>query len=200
MKTSATGRLRVTALPQLISGQDFGLSDVENNKKMLAELKSDPTFKQVKIGSTLLGQVSDRLGLTLFFENRSLIRYYVQVTKAQFSGIPNAVVQTAVWRTPASGVAPGLTSKVFNRLIEKYGAIVSDKLHTDRGRDFWIDQLALAFDHGRKVGFLNKGQLVEIDAQEDLSRYLDSKNFSYGWGDNAQFQNYRFVIFKEKRQ
>ncbi|MGD0511184.1 MAG: hypothetical protein ABSA33_05080, partial [Candidatus Micrarchaeaceae archaeon] len=72
--------------------------------------------------------------------------------------------------------------------------------HTERGRDFWIEQLGRAFLAGNKVGLYSNGGIVELDTQKQLDDYLDPTNFLHPWGKSEHFQNYRFVIFKEKRE
>jgi hypothetical protein len=136
----------------------------------------------------------------LFLDDSRYITYYVQIKKIVLHGAGPSVVQTIVWRSLSGGAPPGITHKVFLYLLKKYGSIVSDKLHTERGRDFWIEQLNRAFSKGNKVGLYSNGAIVDLDTQEELDSYLDPNHFLHPWGKDESFQNYRFVIFKEMRE
>lgn len=198
MKLNAAHRL--TAFPQLISSQDFGFGDEKENSKELQQLLADPSYKTIKLAGQVFGMVVlDKYETALFIQRKNLITYYVQIMRISLVGVGPSVVQTIVWRS-LIGAPSNITSKVFLALLSKYGSIVSDKLHTDRGRDFWITQLWKAFDAGHKIGLYSNGHVVELDTEEDLTNYLNPTHFLHPWGKSENFQNFRFVIFKEKRE
>ena len=199
MKLNAAYRL--SAFPQLISGQDFGFGNREDNARQMKSLLEDPNYKQIKLVGQKFGMVPlDVSETALFLDNGKYITYYVQIKRIILHGVGPSVVQTIVWRSLSGGAPVGITSKVFTYLLKKYGSIVSDKMHTDRGREFWTIQLRRAFDSGQRVGLYSNGTIVDLDTVEELEDYLDPTHFLHPWGKSESFQNFRFVIFKEKRK
>jgi len=194
MKLNAAYRL--TAVPALIESQDFGLSDLFHNKQFLQGLMHDKSYKKVKFAGFELGKVSQgKNAIAFFLPRKDFIVYYVQLSKIELPQIGEAVMQTAVWR--ALGKAPpGITSAVFERIIDKYKIIVSDSLQTKEGRSFWVARLQEAFDKGHKVALLHKQTRVDLTTEEELDQYLNPKSFSHAWGTDESFADFRFIIIK----
>ena len=202
MKTKAATRLTLTtAMPQLVESQDFGLGTPQINKALRTGFLADPSYKEIRFAGTKFGSVTYGKGeISLFLTHKERISYFVQLTKTKVPGLgTESVTQTAVWR--ALGLAPsGITHKVFAAIITKYGSVVSDSRQTEDGRKFWSGRLIEFFTLGHKVGFLANQSLIYVDSEEDLNEYFDSQGLKYPWGRSEHYANFRFVIFKEKRQ
>lgn len=190
---------RVLSFPQLVSGQDFGLGNPITNKEFLEKLLKDSTYKTVKFAGQTFHKVNwGNLEIGLFLTDGEFIVYYVQLKTLALQDLGPVVVQTIVWRSLTD--APyGITSKVFKYILNKYQIIASDKVQTERGREFWITRLSEAFNSGNRIGLWSNGTLVDIDTKKELKDYVNEKHILHPWGKAEHFGNFRFVIFKEKR-
>jgi hypothetical protein len=73
---------------------------------------------------------------------------------------------------------------------------MSDKIQTDRGRDFWVDLMGDALDKKLIVELviLNKNVVIPITSEKDLNAFTQG-DFN-AWGKGLQYEQLRFLIRK----
>lgn len=155
------------------TGNDFGLENLVQNRKKLQlyleqeteVLEEDEDYKFFLAGSW------DDFGYLVKFDKKEneivyLCKFQVSSLAPAFSKV---VTQTEVWR--ALKTMPGIAKKTFFEiLIPRYGAILSDKIHTERGKEFWVSCMEEALRKGLKVGvvagprFFNKPEEITLEA------------------------------------
>jgi hypothetical protein len=184
-------------MPRLLSEQDWPIADEEVNRATLAKLLPNATELETIEGNKLYREGTAYNG-SYFFVKAGLIVYYMEyeVHAAHFSGL-HSVTQTSVWRKLGAGVPKGLASHVlFKYLVPKYPAVMSDKIQTDRGRDFWVDLMGDALDKKLIVELviLNKNVVIPITSEKDLNAFTQG-DFN-AWGKGLQYEQLRFLIRK----
>lgn len=193
----------ILAIPSLCDSTDFGLSKYSFNSQTLNDLKKRTSLEE-------LAKLTDNLRLYhfgspeqggYFVENISKgeIVYYMKYKKfdKKLVGVPS-VTQTAVWQSLTGGLISGFAKLfVFTHLLKEYPAILSDKLQTERGRDFWIRLMDQALEKGYKVGLVDfNGQKVHLIPDENsLSQWYRLDEGAWSWHSNKH-QGLRFVIYK----
>lgn len=134
-----------------------------------------------------------------FLVKAGLIGYYMEyeVHAAHFEGL-HSVTQTSVWRKLGAGVPKGMASRgLFKYLVPKYPAVMSDKIQTDRGRDFWVDIMGDALEKNLAVELvvLNKNTVIPITSEKDLNTFTNGDFNARGKG--LQYEQLRFLIRKQ---
>jgi hypothetical protein len=93
------------------------------------------------------------------------------------------VIMTGVWnRINAKGSAREL---IFNYYLKKYQFVISDKLQSTQGENYWKKLMIKAITNGYKVTVMTDKDEHDID---DVDKY---------WGNTAKFFNYRFKIYSK---
>lgn len=195
---------KVTAMPYLCDSTDFGLGKDAANHKFARQLME----KRHKL--VLVYELGDGVNVyrsgsmqngSLFMYNPAteIIGYYVRYETVKKKLTGHTVTQTAVWRALQEPKASGLTKRVvFEYLLAHYPAIMSDKMQTERGRDFWIDLMFQALARGYRVALadFNMQHLHEIDNAAELRLwYSGDDEHQPAWGDLNRHMALRFIIF-----
>jgi hypothetical protein len=122
--------------------------------------------------------------------------YYVkfEVKNKKFWNSPRQAVQVEVWRQIGSGdITHGLPKAIFfDYLLDKYGAIVCDYLHTEHGKRFWLDRLTEALKAGYEIfyGDYATRSLTKINNKRELmDSYVDQC-----WGLDTKHEYRRIAI------
>lgn len=188
--------------PQLISPLDEGHPILV--KVQQACLKALLDNKAKKVGSwntiPLWLTGSDKDGCYFLAEADTKaqdgILYFVKYSVVRLpraAGLGAAVRQVLVWRNPKVGVGPaGVAHHVFfNVLLPKYGALVTDRLQTQRGQQFWEFAVAEALRRGLIVELLNqsKQKTKRVHSTEELYGLRDTI-----WGPTLWFRDVLLVI------
>jgi hypothetical protein len=193
--------MQITAMPSLCDSTDFGLSvNNYNNKTGLSYLKRNPKIIEKLSDVSNLYRLGNKSEGFMFTWNTELqlIGYFVhyKVKSTKFHGL--SVTQTALWRNLLDADSSGLTNKVvFSILLKEYPAILSDKIQTGKGKDFWISLMTKALKLGHKVGLVSfNEQLVHnINSNLELRLWL-TDDLSGAWSFNSnQHQALRFIIY-----
>ena len=191
---------RVSAMPSLCDSTNFGLTDVANNKSMRIKLEKDnPAVVEVMSSGAVLQKTGTDRGYYFVVEpQENLLVYVMQYKKLQknLTGIPTAV-QTAVWRALGEPLADGLVRSVyFNHLLPKYGAIMSDRIQTSRGRDLWIDLIRRSLKgtslYVCLVDFLQQ-HFLHIESTFEFRIWEDDIGGYWSW-NSMRHQGIRFLI------
>ena len=192
-KSRLLATAKLTAMPRLVSDQDWPIADPEVNKATLVKLLDTATQVAVSDGNVLYRDGSPYDG-SYFLVKEGFICYYMEyvVHAAHFEGT-HSVTQTSVWRSLSPSVPRGLPAHVvFKYLVPKYPAVMSDRIQTERGRDFWIDLMAQALEKNLSVEIvpLTTRKVFPIKSQEELREWVATK--SGAWG--LQHEQIRFLI------
>jgi hypothetical protein len=75
-------------------------------------------------------------------------------------------------------------------LLAEFDTVISDTLHTVRGKEFWTIQMS-SHIHTNTVGFLIQDPVKIYDRTMPMEDWLTSVN---GWGTQPSFKHYRFFI------
>lgn len=189
----------VEAMPRLISDQYWPIADAEVNKDTLAKLLPVATELETRNGFKLYREGTAYDGSYFLVKpDGSSIVYYMEylVHAAHFSGL-HSVTQTSIWRKIGAGVPRGLASNVlFKYLVPRYPAVMSDKIQTTRGRDFWVEimQEALAKNLTVELVDIIKNEVFPVKTEHDLDMWQQDKTPAWGWGE--RYEQLRFVIRK----
>lgn len=193
---------KVTAMPYLCDSTDFGLSDETANKKYAAKLMAKPhtAIRDLNDGVVLYRSGSATDGsLFLYNPATQLIGYFVRYETANKKLVGHSVTQVAVWRSLEEPKSRGLALwVVFDYFLKHYPAIMSDKMQTDRGRDFWIDLISQALARGHRVALadFNLHKVHEIENHAELRLWNSgSGDATDAWGQLNRHMALRFIIF-----
>lgn len=182
------------------TGNDFGLENLLQNRKKLElylkqeteVLEEDESYKFFLAGSW------DTFGYLVKYDKKEneivyLCKFQVVNLEPIFSKV---VTQTEVWRALKS--MPGIAKRVFfDILLPKYGAILSDKIHTERGKDFWINCLGEALAKGLDVGVVAGKQFYEKPKDLSLGSFLSEVDtWKKGLENKERDEQIQFVIYK----
>lgn len=157
------------------SGNDFGLSDPKSNRKKLEhylENKTETLEENDKYEFFLFGSWTDWGYLIKYDKKEKLILYYCKFQVSPPSKLfPHIVTQTEVWR--ALNQVQGMAKKfLLGFLYEKFGAVMSDKIHTPRGEEFWRAILATAEDMGLGIAVVGSSQITPKTKEESLNDFF----------------------------
>lgn len=135
--------------------------------------------------------------LFMYNPHEDLIGYYVALEEQKKSLLGKKVTQTAVWRSMEDEKADGLTYKiVFDYLLKLYPAIMSDKIQTHDGKNFWIRLMFRALGRGHEVVLadLNARSIEEITMKADLRLLTTNPPADNPWGQMLKHKAMRFAI------
>lgn len=138
------------------TGNDFGLENqIQNQKKLKIYLEQETeVLEEDENYKFFLAGNWDNFGYLVKYDKKeNLIVYLCKFEVSQGTQLfPHLVTQTEVWR--ALKEMPGIAKRVFfDILYPKFGAILSDRIHTERGKEFWISCLKEADRKGLGIGF-----------------------------------------------
>lgn len=182
-------------MPKMISErEDFALENPEDNRLSTTQfLAKKPQMLQV--GQWPLLRVGN---VIRFIENgETLYHVKLELKHKGFWQSKMQIVQVEVWRQVGAGdKVHGLPKAVFfGYLLQEYGAIVSDYLHTDSGKRFWLDRCAEAINYGYHVYFGDYAnrQLDEVHNRSELLALYDTC-----WGGERKHEYRRMAVLSRQ--
>lgn len=196
-----TGRF-ITESPQLSDPDTFGLDNESKNKAMLVRLEADKVsvLEQGPVYELFETKKGPNRFIVLKNKNRGTIDYMINHIAVNTKPLGKTVTQVKLWRNMNSPGAAGITKRMFyDVLLKRFGTIVSDRIQTVRGKEFWIIRLAESTGLGFKVGLL--------DETKKIVKWFDPKHEDYqdwigrmeteGWGLDDHYADMRFVITRK---
>ena len=193
----AVERLKVTAMPQLIT-----LDDAEV-KHAIAECKAKS--REAKVVEPLSSHVSlldldtPAGGYYFLFDTvKSEVLYLVRYKLVELHeklALPSgkAYRQVLVWRNSGDALTTKIAEKVFwQYLYPKYRCLVSDSQQSEKGKEFWQYQVSNALEKKMTVKVVNTNDWVSttITSMVQLSE-ISSKV----WGKPEWFRRMVIVIY-----
>lgn len=179
-------------MPRMISDRDeFKLEKLKDNIESTSSfLARKPEI--LKLGEWQLLKAGNTIRL---IDNGETLYHVKFETKAKkFWNSPKQAVQVEVWKQyGSSDLTHGLPKAVFfNYLLEKYGAIICDYLHTENGKRFWLDRLVEALKEGYDVFYGDYGsrKLTKIRDREELFSVYQE----LCWGTEQKHEYRRMAI------
>jgi hypothetical protein len=184
-------------MPRLLSEQDWPIADEEVNRATLAKLLPNATELETIEGNKLYREGTAYDGC-LFLQQEGFISYYMEylVHSAHFNEV-HSVTQTSVWRSLSPANPENIASYVmFKYLVPKYPAVMSDKIQTERGRDFWVSIMSKALKKNLVVELvaLHKNLVIPITSDAELRQF--TRGDLNAWGKGLQYEQLRFLIRK----
>ena len=134
-----------------------------------------------------------------FVHEGGLIQYGVRVIRYKLVGKLNKPTcgQVSVWRNKLSPDTVGLPKWVSEKLLySKYGCIISDKVQSEDGENFWIHRIVDALKSGKSVSVLDideKHHTLEILDTQMIKSTRDLKRY-YTEGEDYSGEHFRFLI------
>ncbi len=182
-------------MPYLMAGNlDWGLNDDRKNRRRTGVIlhKNGTVIHGDNFG-TLYRVVNIHGGEFAYISNDThLISYYMQYRTTQRTDFGNCATQIKLWATIAPGMV-GLAGDVFfNIMLADYDTLISDHVHTDDGRRFWIRRMAEAVEKGFRVGLIDHDTVVKYDGT-GFQTWLNQID---GWGKSSQHRERLFYITK----
>lgn len=184
-------------MPQNTFPTDFGLDDLDFNKKFGTELLKSYGTK------TAIKKYDDGYTLWELKREYALIRdvdnYIAYYMRFKFDMIPlikrQCVRQVTVWRSQLAHTH-GLAKDIFtNTLVPSYQTVITDAEQTADGKRFWGDRIREALDDSSLfVYYINISHPKEIIEVKSMSEYADIVQGKPAYGDRRDFQNRRFII------
>jgi hypothetical protein len=136
-------------------------------------------------------------GYVVLFDGE-MVHYFVEYKKVKNDSLRFGR-QIYVWRNPESGLpSAGFARHVmFNILLPKFGALITDKLQTRKGASLWSNALAYAFASGGLHCYFydrrtSPSKLIPLYDQEDIGAW--GKEI---WGNGPDFQ-LTFAIISQR--
>lgn len=115
--------------------------------------------------------------ILLFNPDMQTVDYFVNYKKVHHGGI-SAGRQVLLWRAQSSPAAGGFAQHVFFKvLLPKYKTLFADTQQSDKGKEFWTNAIAHAFERNLHVYMYDRrkvpNELVEFDGLGDLNKHQD---------------------------
>jgi hypothetical protein len=158
--------------PERIPAQQFNLDNLVANQIFLKN-KIDKIQEIIEDSADYrIFKTGDKNNGWIILENysRQTADYVVQIKSKNWNWMPVTATQCILWRNPASPYVQNITTKIFfNYILQNYPVIMSDKLQTDNGQQFWLRQMANAINRNYEVGVanLNLRQINWYDPKND---------------------------------
>jgi len=201
------GQSLTIAMPYLTDNENAHFAkvlgnEITNRKLAKSLLKKNPQeIFDLGDGVKVYRVGTNKGYIFMYNPKEDLIGYYVQLEEQKRSLLGKKVTQTAVWRSMEDEKADGLTYKVvFDYLLKKYPAIMSDKIQTQDGKNFWIRLMFRALNRGNKIVLadLNLRSVEEIDMRADLRLITTNPPKDNPWGQMLKHKAMRFAIFAKE--
>lgn len=191
---------KVTSAPYLIDPTDFGLGDLSRNKERLQEYKKFPheKFSEWKDIPLIEYKKSDKESFVILeYKGEIIYLVHLKIEHLKQRDLPHNATQAEVWRSKIHGnITRGITTYVFDLVLNREKIMVSDTAQTDRGKEFWEDILAWYAGKGYEVGVFDIDDPNVDWAPKDYHLWLRESIPKY-WGKTLNHPEYfRFVIKK----
>lgn len=183
---------------QEIQPTDFRLSDPAVNRAFIAKqlpqqaeiIEQTPDYKIIRTGDGNQGWI--------FLHNlhQDTADYVIQYKTRNWPWLNRTVTQCVLWRNPASPYVGDITKRMFfDYLLLRYGTIMSDRLQTMQGRDFWMARMRDAVKLKYKVGvaYLTQHKVQWYDPANDgpFQSWMQAQDT---FGQHRKYQAIRYLI------
>jgi hypothetical protein len=201
----------IVAIPSLCDDEDFDLADPAKNRRKLTGLMARRPTQWGDDNELGEGLVLYRLGtpggtggsvfLTATDPGGSLIAYFMEYKRITKSVIGSSVTQTKVWRARGMGVPSGFVQgMMLGPLLDEFGAVMSDRLQTEDGKDLWVDFMGLALREKLHVALVDlpHRQVRPLRSSSDLREWSADTKGAGPWAwHSRKHQGLRFLISKK---
>lgn len=187
-----------TAHPALIPSSQFNFDNDSLNRQFVTDklnklaevIEEDDKHIFFRTGSK-------EQGWYIGYHKQIKLAYYcVQYQKLNKRLIGQTVTQTLVWRGDGFAITLGITNHViFDILLPRYGAILSDSQQTREGQRFWRDLIARADDRNLYYGLVdfNTKQFF-LPEEKEHSHTFWNRFVHVAYGSTNAHRAYRFLI------
>ena len=185
----------LTEMPQNIEDLDWhDLYDTGKNRAFYRALTKNVRKKSVlKVFATAeIFQLNSQ-----FFcldETSKRVTYYMKFEVGNNGKLGSFVWQSLVWSDEGSPYLSGIPQKIFfEKLVPKFGTIITDSQQTWHGKRFWKLRIKEALDKNLNVYFYNfqDHQIIKLD---DFEAFREVEKDNDVWGDFNAHKMKRIVI------
>jgi len=185
-------------MPKIVEPTNFGLDDRKTNHAFAKKMLKDKRKKIIKSfdDDHILYEIGQKI--ILINKQRQEINYVVQYDIKTFSALKqDAIQQIKVFRLKGSEYIDGLAKDIFfNKLLPKYGLMITDALQTEDGERFWFDRIRDALNLNLFVYY------VDLVNKKENFRILDTNTLRDKedeiWGHSADFKSKRVIILDKE--
>lgn len=181
-------------MPEILDfNVNFGLQDINSNRKILYNLEKDSRKKEIfQWNEVPVYQAGNKIFAVL----EGKIVYYVQFEIIKYASIfcnNPFITQVAVWRSGFyTDQTHGISQKVFREvLFPKTGIVATDKSQTQSGQRFWELEGMNALKQGFRVYFVD---MARTRAEQILTPDDFQARFHRMYGTESNFQYKKIVI------
>lgn len=193
------------AAPELVEPTNFNLDNIDFNRRMATKYFS---MKQKDVIDESEQHQFFRVGddsngkYIAYDKHLKEIYYLIVYHRMQKKVIGQTVTQTLLWRAQGNPLIElGFTVRiVFDILLPKWGAIMSDGQQTARGKEFWLNIVSRAWAKGLRVGYVDtmKNVLIEPDIGENIVEFWRRMDAT-AYGKGQKYRSRRFFIQNKQR-
>lgn len=184
-------------MPYLDAGTfDWGLEDPKRNLRRATLIQNTPhkVVRSDQFGILYRRTRSQGGDFAYVVADTKLITYFMEYVAAQRGIFGKSATQIKVWASIAPGMV-GITGDVFfNIILAEYDTMVSDRVHTDDGRKFWLRRMAEALQKGMHIGLLDHSKIIAYDPKIGWNQWLTNVD---GWGTKPEHHDRLFYITKQ---
>ncbi|MCK5716792.1 MAG: hypothetical protein KAH77_04825 [Thiomargarita sp.] len=175
---------------------DFKLEEFNENRES-TQLFLIRNPQKLTIGSWNLLKAGNTI--RLIEDGETLYHVKFKLYNKKFWNSPQQAIQIEieVWRQMGSGdITHGLPKAIFfDYLLNEYGAIVCDYLHTEHGKRFWLDRLTEALKSGYEIFYGDYGTRFQTKIQN--KRDLVDSYLNQCWGNETKHEYRRMAIISK---
>lgn len=189
----------LTEASREVQPTNFGLDDPARNQafvrknlpRVVEVIEQTPDYEIARTGDGQHGWIF------LYNKRDQTVDYVVQYATRNWPWLANrSVTQCLLWRDDTSPFVGGITKRMFfDYLLPRYGIIISDRLQTAGGHDFWRRRMTDAVANGFRVGvaYLNEHHVRWYDAVKD-GGYRGWLQAQDTYGSQRKHEAIRYVI------
>jgi len=172
-----------------------------SNRKWLAKNKDQSEIVgHTDVGDSVWYYENEKMGSFHYYimnKTETLVIYVVRCELVDVPKVGKTVCQTSLWRDTDYYSTVSVPSWVFyNKLMPKYGLILSDKSQSKDGRAFWVRRIAEAFRLHYYVYVVDTRKDLKI-IQIKTGEEYDSEWAKRLWSTTDQeYQKVRILISK----
>ncbi|RYF03149.1 MAG: hypothetical protein EOO77_31495 [Oxalobacteraceae bacterium] len=188
----------LSEMPKLLPNpDDFNLGDHEISKLEYQRLIRSQFNPLKETDQFIIGQTySDEEGEFFVLDlTKKTVAYTAQYDVYEIDDLGRCCCETLLWKAPDCPV-PDITKKIFfGPMMEQFDAIVSDKSHTQAGKQFWIKRMTECAAKGLTVGLMPQEGAFQVFPGGDIQAWVRKL---VTWGVDESFEDTRFFITKHK--
>jgi len=195
MKQHSTQFLNDSEVISALNSTSFGLNQDSINFRKYVSLNREVSTELYATAGLSLRDYGDQLAIVDDGDQR--VKLYIMLKVWSALG-KRAVTQTALWRDRDEKMnrliihGKRVTDYLFSEvLLKKFGLVVSDRMQTPLGREYWVERVANSLADGLCVYRLDltAKKAYRVSSRDEIENERDVI-----WGDGESFRTQRLAI------